>query len=154
MSLIPDKSVLFKPCLGSRCVIIKNESHSGQLVFIYTPGMGWGSRWMSYHWDNLKRRKRMKKVSRCVQRVRRARRKTWPSCSRAHTRLHELNNPHWEKLGKSAEELAESEIFPRGAGKSGPGPTLGKSSSSTSCPTMSGHKNGYKKIKGCRVGGC
>ena len=59
-------------------------------------------------------------------------------------RLHELNNP---RLGKNCRGKWN---FPTRGGKkrrrANPPACLG--------PTMSGRKNGYKKIKGCRVGGC
>ena len=71
-----------------------------------------------------------------------------PSCrTRSRTRgrrLHELNNP---RLGKNCRGKWN---FPTRGGKkrrrANPPACLG--------PTMSGRKNGYKKIKGCRVGGC
>ena len=71
-----------------------------------------------------------------------------PSCRRrsraSERRLHELNNP---RLGKNCRGKWN---FPTRGGKkrrrANPPACLG--------PTMSGRKNGYKKIKGCRVGGC
>ena len=91
----------------------------------------------------------------CGYRVRLSRRKTCPSCSKAHARLHELNNPHWEKSGKKRGGAGRKWNFPTWGGKKRPGADSGQiHPPSTSCPTMSGRKNGYKKIKGCRVGGC
>ena len=79
-----------------------------------------------------------------------SRRKTrGPVAERDHARasarrLHELNNP---RLGKNCRGKWN---FPTRGGKkrrrANPPACLG--------PTMSGRKNGYKKIKGCRVGGC
>ena len=52
--------------------------------------------------------------------------------------LHELNNPDWRKTEQGKWN------FP-----TWPGEKAGAEPGGSFCPTMSSHKNGYKKIRGC-----